>query len=932
MSVGRWDQLASWHRAWLTADADGRTRLRARLAAEQPELLADADQLAAADQASLQGFLETPAFVIAAQEIARESVEMTAGTSVGPYRIVALLARGGMGDVYRATDIRLHRDVALKVMAHVGPAGSGQVERFLQEARVTASLDHQNVVRVYDVGVVDGRPYLVEELLEGETLRARLSRGELRVAEVRTIAIEVSGGLVAAHAAGLVHRDLKPENIFLTRNGVTKILDFGIAKLGPDAAVPGGPSTLPGVLLGTAGYLAPEQVTGAPVDARADLFALGAILFEALSGRRAFAREHTIDTLYAIRHDAAPDLLPLRGDVPPALADAVARLLEKAPASRFQSSADLLWALEHLHEGPSDIRPGGRTPAGRPTEGHAAFAARAAVVAAALAAAGALVGVAFWWRPTLSPQFERLTFRTGIVENARFVPGTEDILYSAAWAGDSLHVYSTRPGALDSRSVIDTTAVLRDVASNGELLIGTGDNDLGTLAVAPATGRGLRGIEAQVGGASWGHDGTIAVVRTANGRNALEYPAGRTLYESGGVLQSMRISPDGERVGFIEYASAGASRGMVVVVDRQGSRRVLSEGWGDINGLAWSADGSELYFSAAPSGAGTSVRAVRINGDQRVVLAAPGAVTLHDVARDGRMLVSRDDPRLSVWLVRDGKRAEDLSWFDWGFPAVLTPDGSMLLLGEIGSGGGADGALFLRPTNGDAAVRLGSGRGLDISPDRKWVLVLNSGRLQLLPTGPGQVVELTSAEGLSYRAGQFLPGGRHLLVGVSAPDDKQGVYLRSLDDHSHRFITRDLSTRIVISPAGDLLAFLDRKGVMVVHSLSAGRRRTLEAARSGDIPMAWSEDGRYVLAQTLGGYRSVTAAGRSSAMCTKEGGRVEIFRIDTEANRRELDRVIQSEGPAFSCMGRILMSRDGKTLAYHTTQLTSDLYLVRFTR
>lgn len=339
--------MSDWHNAWLAADARERERLRSQLAVEHPDLVSEADELAAAS-VDLPGFLETPAFVLAAPDLAKEEPLLAANAMVGPYRIVGLLARGGMGDVYRATDVRLRRDVALKVVALDKTGDTQRVERFVQEAQMTASLDHPNIVRLYDVGSVDGRPYFVAELLDGETLRARMGSGALPVEDVLRIGADVARGLVAAHATGWVHRDLKPENIFLTRFGVTKILDFGIAKFAHVDRTLDGLSTLTGIVLGTAGYLAPEQIRGGEIDGRADLFTLGAILFEMLTSRRPFAREHTVDTLYAILHEAPSDVLGQRGDVPPALVAIVRRLLEKAPAARFQSAADLISALEEV--------------------------------------------------------------------------------------------------------------------------------------------------------------------------------------------------------------------------------------------------------------------------------------------------------------------------------------------------------------------------------------------------------------------------------------------------------------------------------------------------------------------------------------------------------------------------------------------------------
>ena len=410
MNTERWRVLSEWHNTWLAAPTDQRAGLRASFATEHPELLQVADELAASSGA-VDGFLETPALVLAAQDLAQDEPPLAEGTFVGPYRIVALLARGGMGDVYRATDPRLGRDVALKTLTSAERGDGHAVERFLQEARITASLDHPNIVKVFDVGMSNGRPYLVSELLDGETLRAPIGRGPLAPADARSIASALTSGLVAAHARGLVHRDLKPENVFLTKSGTAKILDFGIAKLAQDPALPRGLATLTGVVLGTAGYLAPEQVKGDPVDARTDLFALGSILFELMTGQRAFVREHTIDTLHAIVHDDPPDLLP-RGT---ALTAIVKRLLAKAPDARFQSAADLLWTLEQIDSTE------GRAAAPHVTPGRRLFNVRRG-----WAIAGA-AGLAM--RPDGSPQWE--VRRTGTEPVRRVQPHAVHVVASS---------------------------------------------------------------------------------------------------------------------------------------------------------------------------------------------------------------------------------------------------------------------------------------------------------------------------------------------------------------------------------------------------------------------------------------------------------------------------------------------------------------------
>jgi serine/threonine-protein kinase len=345
MRAERWEALSAWFSEWLAADAVNRERLRERLSRDSPELVDEADRLASSS-GDLAGFLEMPALVLAAREIADEDPLLTSGAMVGPYSVVGLLARGGMGDVYKATDTRLRRDVALKVLARTKTGDAQRLQRFMHEARVTASLDHANIIRVYDVGTFDEHAYLVAELLDGETLRSRIARGRLEAAEARRIAIDVAKGLAAAHAAGLVHRDLKPDNIFLTRSGETKILDFGIAKLAQDETVADGFSTLTGVVVGTAGYLSPEQIRGGRIDGRADLFALGAVLFEMLTARRAFAREHVVDTLHAILYEPADE--SLAADTPPQLADVVMRLLQKSADARYRSADDVVRILERV--------------------------------------------------------------------------------------------------------------------------------------------------------------------------------------------------------------------------------------------------------------------------------------------------------------------------------------------------------------------------------------------------------------------------------------------------------------------------------------------------------------------------------------------------------------------------------------------------------
>ena len=289
-------------------------------------------------------------------------MSLSAGARLGPYEVIASIGEGGMGEVYRARDTRLGRDVAIKILPKSVSDDPDRLRRFEQEARAAGALNHPNILVVHDVGAHDHGPYVVCELLEGATLREQLSATPLPARRAIDYAVQIAGGLAAAHARGIVHRDLKPENLFVTRDGRVKILDFGIAKLiehgeadDSDAATRRA-QTDPGLVIGTAGYMSPEQVRGQRIDHRSDIFSFGAVLYEMLAGRRAFKRDSSVETLNAILTDEPPDL-PTADGTPPALDRVVRHCLEKSPEQRFQSARDVAFALEGLtsHSGPAGV-------------------------------------------------------------------------------------------------------------------------------------------------------------------------------------------------------------------------------------------------------------------------------------------------------------------------------------------------------------------------------------------------------------------------------------------------------------------------------------------------------------------------------------------------------------------------------------------------
>jgi serine/threonine protein kinase len=378
---------------------------------------------------------------------------LNAGARVGPYVIQSLLGQGGMGEVYRARDSRLNRDVAVKVLPPAFADDGERRARFEREAQAIATLSHPNILNIFDTGVVDKQLYVVMELLEGETLRDRLNRSPLPPRKSVEYAVQIARGLGAAHDKGLVHRDLKPENIFLLEDGQLKILDFGLARSAVSAAAAGATSagetvaalTDAGTVMGTVGYMAPEQIKGQAVDGRADLFAFGAVLYEMLTGRRAFQRDTSAETMTAILRDDPPELTAIRGDVPPAIERIVRHSLEKNPKERFQTARDVAFALEALSG--SNISSSPRTGVAVSSRRRWLRPAALAAAIALSAAAGALADRRLGPTPS-SLVFEKKTWDPMWVTNARFAPDGQTIVFSAAMSGNVPELFAIRPGSV----------------------------------------------------------------------------------------------------------------------------------------------------------------------------------------------------------------------------------------------------------------------------------------------------------------------------------------------------------------------------------------------------------------------------------------------------------------------------------------------------
>ena len=618
-------------------------------------------------------------------------MKLTTGMRLGPYEIVSPLGAGGMGEVYRARDTRLGREVALKILPAEVAADPGRQQRFEQEARAVSALNHPNIVSVHDIGAENGVSFMVTELVDGETLRALIARGPVSVRKLIEVAAQIADGLAAAHAAGIVHRDLKPENIMLTRDGRVKILDFGLAKqtapVSPnDATLTMGP-TETGTIIGTVGYMSPEQVRGATLDSRSDLFSFGVILHEMLSGKATFAGETSADVLRAILREEAADL---PAAVPPGLARIVAHCLEKEPQSRFQSAYDLAFGLRAISG--SSVAPAVKLPAPKRYGPLAAFAALGIIAVAA----AFLLGGRF--NKAEPPRYQRLTFRRGFIDSARFAPEGKSIVYSAGWDGNKLELYSTRIDIAESRQLGIGDASVQAISSSGEMAVvslqgsgGTASFIGGLLARAPLSGGAPREMLKDVLLADWAPDGSdLAIVRIVSGRKRVEFPIGKVIHETSDRVGSMRVSPAGDQICLAERAEGMGSKWKILVVDRQGKPRVISQGLtGEDLSLAW-ASPREIWYEMGTN-ASNVLQAVALDGRTRLLQRTIAPIRLLDISPDGGVLVKRENWRAAI--VRGGgsdKVEHAYSWLDASEVEDISRDGRRILITEYGEGGGFD--------------------------------------------------------------------------------------------------------------------------------------------------------------------------------------------------------------------------------------------------
>jgi DNA-binding winged helix-turn-helix (wHTH) protein len=538
-----------------------------------------------------------------------------------------------------------------------------------------------------------------------------------------------------------------------------------------------------------------------------------------------------------------------------------------------------------------------------------------------LAALGLSVAVLWLVLPSKAAppvSFQQITYRRGPLWSARFAPDGQTILYSARWEGEPWRMFLSNRASPEVRAVGYEQSLLNAVSRSGELAVVAADHAAnsvrGDLFRVPMNGGSPLTVTHGVTAADWSADGRqLVVIRIAAGEAHIELPPGNIIYRASGLLSCVRVSRDGSRIAFVEHPVSGDDGGMVRVADLHGSARTLSEGWPSVAGLAWSADGNEVWFTASRTGAVRSLWAVSLNGALRPVAKVPGSIRLHDISRSGAVLVSYDNARAEMAGRFGDETAErDLSWFDWSGAQDLSRDGTRLLFDESGEGGGANWTVYLRDLRDGSTVRLGEGRALALDPEARWAVTLPAAEhsaLTLVETQGGATRQLPKF-GLEYHWARVFPGGKKLLVAASQPDTRIRLYVYPLDGSKPQPLMPEAYVRsATISPDGRFLAGGDNKGNLLLIPIDGAATRAIPCPEPA-MPVQWSADGTSILARSLSGFP------------------VQVYRIHLASGRATVWRSI---APAYSvgaqAMLRLQIAPDERTYAYSFTRTFSQLYL-----
>jgi Tol biopolymer transport system component len=632
----------------------------------------------------------------------------------------------------------------------------------------------------------------------------------------------------------------------------------------------------------------------------------------------------------AIIREEPDSVAQLNPKVPAPVRWIVERCLAKDPDDRFGTTKDLAHDLadvrDHLSEASFSTSTTDMTAA-------AAEAVRAGrrrwmwpLVAAAVAA---IVGIAAFAAGRRTggiepPSFRELTFQRGEIYSARFAPDGQTILYAAAWEGRPVEIFVSRLDSPEARPFGLKSADLFAVSSTGEMAVSLGRRfggpfqRTGTLAQIGITGGGTpREVLEDVYWADWGPDGkSFAVVRAVGPRTRLEYPIGKVLYETDGWISNPRVSPTGDTIAFLDHPTVGDDGGAVALVDRTGKKKTLAADFSTEGGLAWSPNGNEVWFTAAETGGNRALYAVTRSGARRVLTRVTGNLTLQDVSRDGRALVSHDALRSGILgATATDQQERDLSWLDWSSVQDIAPDGSFFVFAESGEGGGPGYSAYLRRMDGSPPVRLGTGTPRSISPDGRWTLAVTlvppKPQLSSLPTGAGES-RVVAAGGLSVTSAVWFPDGKRVLLNASEGTGGTRLFLlenleakpRPVSPPGYRALQHG------ISPDGKVAAVVGPDRRRYLYPLGGGEPTAIQGLAPGEDPVGWTSDGRLLYVFRRGDYPG------------------KVYRLEPSTGRRELWKVLTPPDPAgISSLSPPAVASDGKTYVYSYNRILSDLFL-----
>ena len=838
------------------------------------------------------------------------------GERLGSYIVLGPIDTGGMGEVYRGRDTRLGREVAIKILPEAFASHPERLRLFEHESKTLAALSHPNILAIFDVGAENGIPYLVTELLHGQTLRECLRNGALPRRTVVEYGTQIAKGLAAAHSNKVAHCDLKPENIFVTSDNQLKILDFGLARPAlqntkNEAGCLTTEDTETIEVAGTTSYMSPEHVRRVAVDARSDIFSFGSILYEMLFGEMAFRRSTPIETMNAVLNGEPAKLADQDSHLPPGWDCILRRSLEKTPERRFQSASDLAFAIEKLAEQPTI-----------PSTRKGIFTWGESV--AGLMALLALV-VAGWWAAThfrkVDPTFRQLIFGRGYIGSARFTPEGESVVYGAAFGGHPREIYLTRLDGQSSRHMGLPSADILGISQHGEMAISLGRHNFynwmttGILAVAPLSGGAPHALLPDVCDGDIASDGrNLAIVRCGGTMESLEFPIGTVLFRTSGWISNPRISPAGDAIAFLEHPLLGDDRGYVSVVDLNRQAKRLTGEWAGEDGLAWSSTNNEIWFTSSLQSEPQALRAINRSGRQRIVLSTVTELSLRDIGKNGSVLLTSIRWSTEVAMGRrNAKSVRSLDVMDENAGVNgVADDGKAAAMVYSGTAGGQDYKTYLARDDASDPVLLGDGDPTGISPDGKWIL-------SLVPSNPSKMILYPTEAGISRRLDL---GPVRMLTGVTTwshdgsevaftgtePGRPPRVFLLNLTSGETRAITPEETSDPLLSPDGETVLVRNKSMAFAMYPVKGGEPEPTKGIQATEEPLQWDELGRtiYVWDRTLP---------------------ARVYRLDPRTGRREFWLEIVPADPSGLLYGHVYISPDGQSYAYHFRRVLTNLFL-----